>query len=384
MTRPPPSARLCRPRGLLVLAALLAVAGCASTAPVGLDRDQLARLAAARGLEPSRVVLPYELDDAMGRWARETASAKVPPATRLELLRERLLEDDALGLEYVWNHTGTALEVFRERRANCLAFTFLFVGMAREVEVPVYFLAVENVETYRKEGDLVVISDHVAVGFDLQSETLVYDFSEHGSQEPEDVRRISDLTAISMFHSNRGAEALQAGRVEEAVGWLRAAVVLDPELAHGWSNLGVGLRRVGDTAGAEEAYRKALEIDPRIPSAYLNLASLLRLLARDGEAAELEAALRASPSRNPYTYLVLGDISRRGGRLAEARRFYRRAASLARRDAEPYAALGQLALDEGDLRRARKMLRKARRIDDSEDRTSQLAARLAEVPELGS
>lgn len=191
--------------------------------------------------------------------------------------------------------------------------------MAREVGVPFYFLAVENIETYHKEGDLVVVSDHVAVGFYAAPEGRIFDFSREGQLDEKNVRRISDITAIAMFYTNRGAEALQDGDVEESLRWFKAAVLLDPELAHAWVNLGVGLRRIGDTRGAEDAYQKGLEVDPRLPSAYQNLVALLAVLGREEEAREYQRALQKSPSRNPYSYLTLGDISRRSGRLAEAR-----------------------------------------------------------------
>ena len=48
-------------------------------------------------------------------------------------------------------------------------------------------------------------------------EILMYDFGENPGQEYPDVRRISDLTAVAMFHSNRGTEVLQQGRVADAV-----------------------------------------------------------------------------------------------------------------------------------------------------------------------
>ena len=354
----------------------LALAGCVSTVDPKLDGDQLAIELRNRGLDPAEVLHPFELTEEMRAWARETVPLKLGPVARLEKLRDRLLDEDELPLEYVWGYTGTAIEVFEDRRANCLSFTSLFIAMAREVGVPADFLAVEDVETYRKEGDLVVVSDHVAVGYDEGTDVMVLDFSEQGLQDHDKVSRISDLTAIAMFHTNRGAEALQEGDYDESLRWLRTAVVLDPGLAHAWVNLGVALRRNGDVTAAEECYRKALEVDPRISSAYQNLVSLLRLQGRDEEAREFETALRRSPSRNPFTYLVLGDINRRRGRFDEARRLYRKAIAIGCDSAECFAALGQVAVDSGNFRAARKMLKKARKIDGAHPRTVDLAEAL--------
>ncbi len=357
---------------ILSLAFLLA-AGSASAGQRRSAEERLARDLDDRGFDPAAVVLPFELSDEMRRWAHETAPRRLHAEQKLDRLATRLLESDELALEYSWGYTGTAREVFEDRRANCLAFTNLFLGMAREVGVPVYFLAIAT-ETYRKHEDLVVVSDHIAVGYGAGREIEMYDFGETPDQDYPDVRRISDLTAIAMFHSNRGTEVLQQGRFDDAQHWLRTAVALDPELATAWVNLGVALRRSGDLAAAEDAYRRALELDPRTYTAYQNLASVLRLRGRVAEARELEVALRKSPTRNPFSYLALGDISFRSGRLDEARRLYRRAASLDRGHAESYAALGQLAVVQGDLTTARKMLKKARRLDALNQRTAKLAS----------
>lgn len=355
--------------------ALTAAGSAAKTRPLG-ERALADRLAAL-GLDPAEVTVPHRLSDAMRLWAHEVAPSRLNRQQRLDRLIAGLFDPQHLELEYVWGYTGTAVEVFERRQANCLAFTYLFVGMAREVGVPVHFLAVEDVETYRKTGDLVVVSDHVAVGHGHHLDLTVYDFSaQPRDRTPVGLRRISDLTAIAMFHSNRGAETLQAGETEASLAWLETAVELDPDLANAWVNLGVARRRLGDSAGAENAYKNALAVEPRTYPAYQNLASLLSLKGRVEEAREYERALRQSPARNPYTFLSLGDISLRGGRLSEARQFYKRAVNLGRDDAESYAALGEAAMLSGDLRTARKMLRKAQKRDFDNHRAVRLAQRI--------
>ena len=374
MMRPPHRPTAVRSaRTATLMAAVLLAAGCATPASL-LDTDRLSRDLAARGVDPERVVVPFELSDEMRQWAQEMATRAVLPDDKLRALRDALLDPEQMKIEYAWGYTGTATEVFEKRRANCLSFTNLFLGMARELGVPAFFLAVDRVETYRKAGDLVVVSDHVAVAYgDTRTDLLVFDFSPYQNEGYRAVRPISDLTAIAMFYSNRGAEMLQEGRIDDAVSWLETAVTIDPELAPAWVNLGVVLRRAGDLEGAEDAYKHALEIDPRSYSAYQNLAALLQLQERHQEAEGFLEVLQKTPTRNPYSYLSLGDLSLRSGRLEEARRFYRRAVNLSGDDAEIFAALGQLALAQGDLRTARRMLRKARKIDGENPRAQRLA-----------
>ncbi|MEM1182908.1 MAG: tetratricopeptide repeat protein [Acidobacteriota bacterium] len=354
--------------------AFLWLLGACSTLELGdpIDRAAMDRILIQRGVDPSRVVLPYAIRDDMSRWAEETVDGLAVPEERLMALSRRLLDPDELPVEYVWGYTGTAEEVFDRREANCLAFTNLFVGMARSVGLDTYFLAVNNVESFRKEGDLVIVSDHVAVGFGEPGRRTVLDFSEERGGDLRFARRISDLTAIAMYHSNRGAESLQRGSVDEALGWLRVAVQIDDRLVHAWVNLGVAERRAGRLDEAEAAYHRALALDPMVESASQNLASLLRFQGRVKIAEAYQTVLGQAESQNPYTYLSLGDLSLRGGRPIEARRFYRRAVDLAP-IAETYAALGQAVAAAGDLRQARRLLRKAQRAGGGGDRVEALA-----------
>jgi Flp pilus assembly protein TadD len=358
---------------LALAGALLALVGCASAGPIVLDPEKELR---ARGLDPATVVIPYQITDEMRAWARAQIPEGTPTEERLDRLLAGLLDPARLRIQYEARATGTAIDVFQKRRANCLAFTSLFVGMAREVGVPVVYLDVDDIERFEKEGDLVVVSGHVSAGFNTGTALKILDFSLAPPTEYRKVEPISDLTAIALYHSNRGAEALRNGRNEDALEWLRKAVAIDPELGGAWINYGVALRRSGDTPGAEAAYRKALEADPNALSAYQNLAALLRLQGQEEEAADLLEVSSRLGSRNPFIYLTLGDVSLAHGRMEEARRFYRKALRLYRGNAEPYAAMGLLSLAQGDAGDASKWLRKAISIDQENQRVKQLASRL--------
>lgn len=372
-----------RSRHLLLRFQILSVVvlcGCSAVdSEIISDRDHLARVLRSRNLDPGQVILPFGMTEEMRRYVRANVFDGLKAEDKLERLRSRLLDSTEMKVTYSWGYTGTATEVFEKREANCLAFTNLFVAMARELGVPVYFLAVDNVENFRKEGDLVVVTDHVAVGFGDAGDSLkIYDFSDQPEVDRRFVRRISDLTAIALFYSNRGAEALRLGLNEAAIDWLNSAVLIDPQLTTAWVNYGVALRRAKRVGEAESAYKKALEIDSRTYSAYNNLASLLRSQNRIAEATGYETTLAKTPNQNPYTYLTLGDISLSSGKIEEAERFYRRAVSLSSESAECLAALGQVAVATGDLRLARKMLKRASEIDRGMPRVQRLAEVLAQ------
>lgn len=369
-----------RPRPALLTACLatllLCVAACGSLGPQHPASAAAREAIAARDLDPDEVLVPFQLTEEMERWAREAVPENLPKAERSLRLLEALIQLEGLNLQYRSDFTGTAQEVFETRQANCLSFTHLFVAMARSLHLDAYFLHVQDIQSYFQEGDLVINAGHITAATGPQQNPQILEFTDRTDVEYRSIRRISDLRAIALFYSNRGAELLRQGSPEGAMEWLETAVRLDPELADGWVNLGVVRRRLGDLEGAEAAYQRALQENAGASAAYHNLAALYRLQGREGLVEELLTLADESGNRNPFTYLRLGDIHLRQGELEAAQRFYRRASQLDPELAEAYAALGQWALEAGREKAARRWLRQARRLDPEGQRVVSLARRL--------
>jgi len=368
-----------RSLGVLLAAGCLLCAGACRSTSLNVAEDlELQQGLRARGVDPASVTVPWRLSAEMRQWVHHAVPDNLGNEERLQRLLSALLGSDGLALEYKAGTTGTAQEVFASHQANCLAFTSIFVGMAREVGVQVFYLEVGDFEKFEREGNLVVESDHVTAGYGSGSQLRILEFTPIAKPNYRQLHRISDKTAIALYYSNRGAELLRGGGDAAALVWLQKAVVLDPELARAWINYGVAMRRTGDAAGAEAAYRKALEHDPAAVAAYQNLAALLFVAGRSREASELMALSGKLDSRNPFNYLALGDVSLGQGRIEEARGFYRKAQRLEGAAADADAALGQLALAAGDRREARRWLHKAVSRDSANDRVQRLAAQLGE------
>ncbi len=360
----------------LVALSVLALAGCSAnpgTHKVG--RGELESLIRARGLEPTHLVVPYRLTPEMKRWVHEVVPKSADAEDGIGRLTRALFSDD-VGIEYARGYTGTATEVFESGEANCLAFTHLFVGMAREVGIHAYFLEVRDIEKYRKDGDLIVVSDHVAVGYGPSHDMHIIDFADASGAEYRRLSIADDYRAIAMFYSNRGAEELRLARYDEALNWLRSAVAIDPGYSASWVNMGVALRRSGNLDGAEAAYRVALEMDLHSSSALQNLAAVLTLRGQDEEAFELLEMADKSSNRNPFTYLSLGDLSMRRGRYEDASRFYRKALRRQGKNAESLAAMGLLSFRQGELKKAHSWLRRAESLDPESSRVALLKGRL--------
>lgn len=344
----------------MLVACLAASVGCATVAG-----DHTARSLAfeLEELDLARRVVPFELDETMREWLAGAPWPRRDDGEMLSVLAERLLSDRGLGIRYDRAVTATAPEVFRERVGNCLTFTHLFAGMARELGVDVYFLEVRDLESYDRADDLIVHSDHIAIGFGPRHQMRIIDFAAGFDPDYHRVRKLTDRDAVGLYYSNRGAEFLRNGDFESARRWLRDAVRIAPRLAAPWVNLGVAERRLGDWRAAEAAYNRALELDDREGAAYQNLAALLRIRGDAEGAFALLAEVDRAGGRNPFSFLALGDLSVERRQLEEAERYYRRALRTDRGWSEPMAALGLVALERGDTRGARRWLRRALRAE---------------------
>ena len=335
----------------------------------------------AQGLDPEELVLPYELTDEMKQWVRSRVRPRAHEEDRLDELLTAIIGPEGLGIQYRRDYPGTAAEVFESREANCLSFTNLFVALAREVGIDAYYLNIRRRPSYDKEGDLVVRWEHVTAGWGSGGGRKVLEFSLLPVEEFVGETKISDLTALAMFYSNRGAELLLLDEASEARQWLETAVVLDPDWSHAWLNLGVVRRRQGDLVGAEEAYRSGIEGNPDHVQLYGNLALLLHQKGEEDTAGELLRLLDRKSNRNPFAYLSLGDAALRERRLDDAKRFYRRALQLNREDAESQAAMGLLELAAEHPERARTWLERAEKIDPEAARVVRLRTELQENDE---
>lgn len=366
------------PLPVLVTAAALLVSACGSSPTLPPTHAELLAQIQARGVDPERIVFPTGLTDTMKRWVLQSVPEFGSDEERLNFLMVGLLSDRRLGITYESGYTGTAPEVFEQRKANCLSFSQLFVAMAREAGIPAYYLRVGDIDGYEQKGDLIIVSGHITAGYGEPTNRRVLEFN----LDPVlnyDYRRadpISDLTAIALYYTNRAAELIQAGEMEAAVEAADTALELDPELAIAWVNRGVGLRRMGRWEEAEMSYGKALQHRPNFEPALQDLETVLRLQGRFDEAEAIAAHIRKLGTRNPFNLLRLGDDSLTRGRAADARIYYRRALRLMRESPEPYAALGLADLMRGDRDGAEKWLLRAKAVSPESHRVRALERRI--------
>ncbi|MBN2357822.1 MAG: tetratricopeptide repeat protein [Deltaproteobacteria bacterium] len=149
------------------------------------------------------------------------------------------------------------------------------------------------------------------------------------------------------------AEALgEADRREAAIGHLQRAIAIAPHAVEAHINLGVLLSERGEVSAAVQHLERALALAPASADALVNLGSVLGNLGRNDEAlARYRRALEIDPTHAMAHTNLAGELIRRGRRdegLAHLQAALERDPGLA----EAWRGLGLLRLEQRDPRQA--------------------------------
>lgn len=325
---------------------LLAAAATAQAA------DPWSKAMSKRGVDPAVAENPIAITPEIRAAADAFAGGTGGTVDQLRRIQNALYDRSRFTFDYDAERTLTAAEALAARSGNCVAFTNLFIAMARARGLSVKAGYVTPRSAGRREGDLVYVNTHVVAVYALHDRAVVFDFYRVREDPSTRIRLLDDFELAALYLNNHAVEALRRDDFAKASALLDAVVKLAPGFAPGYGNLGVLRRRAGDTAGALDAYRRALELSPRDPTVLGNLAALYYGIGRTREA---EAALRLADLDTATLYVILarGDIEAADGRVEAALRFYRKAARLAPRIADPQMSIARLARSSGRPRDAR-------------------------------
>ncbi|HVX85770.1 MAG TPA: tetratricopeptide repeat protein [Phycisphaerae bacterium] len=151
------------------------------------------------------------------------------------------------------------------------------------------------------------------------------------------------VSGAAMRMVEAGDKALAGGRLEEAEGWFRQALMHDRNVAAGWCGLGDIAAAVGRREEALRLYREGVSADAGDVDAEVKLAKCLMEMEEVDEALARFGAL-CVPGRNlgrwaAGVWVDLGNTLRWVGRTAEAVEAYRRGVAAAPELAGHHSAL---------------------------------------------
>lgn len=247
-----------------------------------------------------------DLDEDMQAFVTAAVARSRSYADRLDDLLQAMHESGFTAVDYDAFRTRTARELFYDRDGNCLAFTNLFVALARQAGLRVSYQKVDVPPAWSMDGDLLLLTEHVnARVHDVERqrsgrEDRVIDFNapEFGGSFRQ--RTVDDNVVEALFYSNLGVVKLQEGEEREAFLYFRRALESDSGSAAAWANLGVLYVRAGELDHAQSAYHRALRAESGHEPAMSNLARLYRKRGEYTFAEAYEAQVRRHRERNPY------------------------------------------------------------------------------------
>jgi tetratricopeptide (TPR) repeat protein len=349
---------------LIVLGALfaliaLAAPPVAAAFPASAASPTPAAAATATGGDP----LPFAATPEIEAMGREIYGRWRMPGERVEKIIQQIFwEKDGLGFQYRSHPTLTAAEAFEQRRGNCLSLVNLFVAIARAAELRVYFVEVEDFETFYRYEGTVVRSTHVVGGVITEGAMRTVDFLPDREKRYHKLRVIDDAQAVAHYYNAVGAEAMLAGDMERAEALFQKSIAAAPRFVGVWNNYGILLKRTGRLDEGIAALERALAIDPGFLPAMENLTGYYRLAASPDKSKQMAHRALEQKSRNPYYLSSQALAALMRGETDEAEKLLRRARRIDRTIPEIHLLLGRLELARNHPAKAERMFEKARKM----------------------
>ena len=311
--------------------------------------------AAAPGIEQVMAV-PEELQAEVRQRVVAPGGSR---AQQLERLAAYVFGDDGLALVYDNERTRTVAEVYRDRQANCLSFTLLFVALARQAGLEAQVQEVGEVLAWYQDEGVIYNANHVNVGVRTGLQWQVVDVDTNILAARSRPRGIDDRRAMAHFHNNRGAELMVEGDLPAARAALLAALQDDPGFVPAWNNYGVLLLREGDPAGASAAYLTALRHNREHAATLSNLISLARRTGDGHLQRRYEWRLDRLQRSDPFHQFMLALECENNGDYECAVARYRRAIKLQGEEHQFHFGLARAYFLAGDLGKAQREMGRA-------------------------
>ncbi|CAA0082001.1 Photosystem I assembly protein Ycf3 [Zhongshania aliphaticivorans] len=305
-----------------------------------------------------------ELNEQMRQFVHEHVPAALSPRSRLTYLLDSMVRPSQLGLKYDPGITLNAADTFLQRTGNCLSLTSLFIALAREANLNVYY----NEVTIPPSWDMItdnsmVFYKHINAVVDFGNDDKeVVDLSVDNYEYHYPQHLVSEQEAAAQFYNNRGAEFMNTGNNDKALLYFQRALYFDPRASHIWGNLGTLLRRKERNVDAETAYRQALTLNPSDQVAMSSLSRLYREQGQKDKARTLEKITERFRKKNPFWLYSRAKAEYETGDFDKALDLIQQAIRLDKKEYRFYRFASLIYFRQGKLVRAQQFSDKASRL----------------------
>jgi len=309
---------------------------------------------------------PFEAPPELKTFAQKQTIGHMGVATKVGYLLKSFFaapEEGGLGITYDNAYTRTPIEAWRDRKANCLTLTALYVAACKSIGLEARYGESLRVSRWRRVGPTVRYERHVVavVPTGTVGQELVADFLPEIRRDSQLIVPLAPKRVLALFYSNRAVELMAETRSDEALASAHRSIEMDPNLGVGWNILGVVQRTLGQEVEAEKSFLKAIEADPKDGAPCGNLENLLRAQGREGEARVYRDRGMEVRKRDPFFNAFLAEEALQDSNWEEADKRIRQAVKLLPQEPDFYLIQARLALAQGHRKDAIKALEKARR-----------------------
>jgi tetratricopeptide (TPR) repeat protein len=311
----------------------------------------------------------FALDDQMRLMVKEKLMTERDIRKRSMRLLKHLFDQNNVALAYKSTANISAIDAYHSQKANCLSLTILAYTLAKEAGLDVDFQNVKVPEYWVRNGSYNMLTGHVNLVITkpksphaqvvFGNKILTIDFDPFVNKKSFPKVIISQSYILSMFYSNKGAQALVNKEYNKAYAYLRASTKTAPNFSPAWANLGILYRMNGHLETAKKSYRHAIDINPDNYTAMSNLSLLLDGKVNRKELTNIRLILKSQREKNPYYYALLADEAFYLKNYKQSLNYYRKAIKINRHVHEFYFGLAKVYYAMDENKKAQKAIAKA-------------------------
>lgn len=201
---------------------------------------------------------PFFLTDEIKKEIENYVPSSYPLELKFKKVLSFLIEKGFMDMEYDLNTTLPASDTYYLRKGNCLSFTILFVSLCKHLNIPVFYAYMSEPISFEEKGGAIIISSHIAAGFNLGSKTILVDFNKR-NENIKFFEKIDELSVFCLFYNNFAVEEMMKGDYDKAEELLNFLLKIKPLLKEILNNRGVLYMKRGNYFEALKLFRKMAE-----------------------------------------------------------------------------------------------------------------------------
>jgi len=227
--------------------------------------------------EMENLKIPFDPTEEMVLFAQNAIEDATNPIDKSISIVNAIMSKWELDVTYERTADFSAQEIFYStHRANCLAFTHLFISLARSAGIRAHYVDVQFEEQI-KGNEVVISNHHICAGIYDGAEFFLIDFDPNPQKNYRLFRLIDDIEALANHYNNIAINQLTQTHDSqmEALKILDVTLKIQPDFTRAINNKGAILSLLGYNTKATACFRRAVELKPNMPEANSNLSGIL-------------------------------------------------------------------------------------------------------------